>query len=94
MKYIFVSMLAILFCTLTMAQTIGSKVSLTAVDGKNYTGTITDIQGNKYKVKYDGVDFDAWLTTAQFTVTNANTQPVNPINAQATQQKNNGYQIG
>lgn len=52
-----------------MSQTVGSKVSLTAVDGKAYTGTITKMQGDKYNVKYDGFDFEAWLTGSQFTVT-------------------------
>ena len=47
---------------------IGSKVSFTAVDGKTYTGTVTQIQGEQYKVKYDNVDFDAWLTAPQFRV--------------------------
>lgn len=50
----------------SFAQTVGSKVTLTAVDGKTYTGTIKDISNNQYKVKYDGVDFEAWLTRDQF----------------------------
>jgi hypothetical protein len=54
---------------------VGSKVSLTAVDGKPYNGTITDIQDEKYKVKYDGFDFEAWLTNNQFTVVNTTTPP-------------------
>ncbi|HEX8377072.1 MAG TPA: hypothetical protein VF602_04590 [Pedobacter sp.] len=53
--------------------TIGSKVSFVAVDGKTYTGTITQIQGNQYKVKYDNVDFDAWLTAPQFRVVQTKT---------------------
>jgi hypothetical protein len=64
-----------LFLTLLMSttlyafsfpQTVGSKVTFTAVDGKKYTGTIKDINNNQYKVKYDGVDFEAWLTRDQF----------------------------
>jgi len=39
MKHIFVFLIAFIFLTSAIAQTIGSKVSLTAVDGKPYTGT-------------------------------------------------------
>lgn len=49
-------------------KNVGSEVSFAAVDGKTYTGTITQIQGDKYKVKYDNVDFEAWLTAPQFQV--------------------------
>jgi hypothetical protein len=54
--------------------TTGAKVSFTAVDGKLYTGTVTDIQGNKSKVKYDNFDFEAWLDNATLTITNNNYQ--------------------
>ena len=69
MKHYFILIVIILFYTPAFPQIVGSKVSLTAVDGKSYTGTITDIQDEKYKVKYDGFDFEAWLTNNQFTVT-------------------------
>lgn len=50
------------------AQSVGSKVSIVGEDGKNYTGVITAIQGSKYNVKYDGYDFNAWLTGNQFKI--------------------------
>ncbi len=86
MKYIFMLMAATVICTATMSQKIGSKVSLTGVDGKNYTGIITDIQGGKYKVKYDAYDFNAWLTQRQFVVTNT------PATRQNTFEKNDRQQ--
>src|SRR5674476_736282 len=73
MKHSFILIVIILFYTPAFPQIVGSKVSLTAVDGKSYTGTITDIQDEKYKVKYDGFDFEAWLTNNQFTVVNTTT---------------------
>lgn len=69
MKYIFTIIAAFLLYCSTAAQQVGSKVSLVATDGKTYTGVITEVQGEKYKIKYDGFDFDAWLTSTQFTVT-------------------------
>jgi len=64
---LFLTLLAcIAFNTFSFTQTIGSKVTFTAVDGKTYTGTIKDIGNNQYKVKYDGVDFEAWLKRDQF----------------------------
>lgn len=92
MKYIFMLMAATVFCTSAISQTIGSKVSLTAVDGKNYTGVITDIQGGKYKVKYDGYDFDSWLTGSQFTVVNA-TPPIPNTQNRATGKFNVGDRV-
>lgn len=74
--------------TAAISQTIGSKVSLTGVDGKNYTGVITNIQGGKYKVKYDGYDFDAWLTKRQFVVTNT----IAPATRQNTYERNDRQQ--
>lgn len=68
MKYLFMLMIAAIIFTSGLAQRIGSKVSLHDDTGKNYTGTVTAIQGDKYKVKYDGFDFEAWLSTNQFTV--------------------------
>ena len=70
MKHYFILIVIILFYTPAFPQIVGSKVSLTAVDGKPYNGTITDIQDEKYKVKYDGFDFEAWLSNNQFTVVN------------------------
>ncbi len=68
MKAITIFLFACLFCTPSIAQKIGSKVSLVAVDGKTYTGTITEVQGGIYKIKYDGFDFEASLSAGQFTL--------------------------
>lgn len=68
MKSLTIFLLICLVNAPAIAQKIGSKVSLVAVDGKKYTGTITEIQGETYKIKYDGFEFEASLTTAQFTV--------------------------
>lgn len=59
-------LLMVAFCS---AQAIQSKVSMKDAQGKEYTGVITAIDGEKYYVKYDGFDFSAWLTRDQFTVT-------------------------
>lgn len=77
MKYIVVFLLLYLFTTSAIAQKIRSRVSLTAIDGKTYIGTITEIQEDKYKIKYDGVDFDAWLLSSQFKVIDIPNPPDN-----------------
>ena len=84
MKYIFIFVIATILYASSVAQTIGSKVSIVAVDGKTYSGIIKEIQGNKYKVKYTGHDFESWLTGNQFTVVDANapTQVPQQNNAQ------------
>ncbi len=73
-------------CTVVNAQSIGSKVRLVGVDGKNYTGIITNVQNGNFMVKYDGYDFDAWLTSNQFTVVNTTTQN-QPVTKQETKTK-------
>lgn len=90
MKHSFILLIAVLFSSLAIAQQLGSTVTFTAVDGKTYTGRITEIQGNKYKVKYDGFDFEAWMVQAQFTIT-GNTQAAN---IQQNQQQNGNWQVG
>lgn len=54
---------------------IGSKVSFVASDGKTYTGTIKDIQGDQYKIKYDAFEFETWLSKNQFTMITGNVAP-------------------
>lgn len=70
-----------IFISHSFAQTIGSKVSFTASDGNTYKGIVTALRGNEYKIKYDGIDFEAWLTRGQFILVNtvipATTQPAN-----------------
>ena len=80
MKKIAVFLIALSWFTYSTAQTIGSKVSLIAVDGKAYTGDIIEVENGKYKVKYDRFDFSAWLNKDQFSLVNNN--PLTP-------QKNN-----
>lgn len=87
MKYISILLLVSIFFTEGKAQTIGSKVNITAANGVKYTGTITDIQGNQYNIKYDGYDFSAWLKADQFTV--VNTTPKANI-----QQRTGKFKIG
>ena len=68
LRIVTILLLICLFAIAAVAQKVGSKVSLVAVDGKKYTGTITEVQGDQYKIKYDGFDFEASLTAAQFTL--------------------------
>lgn len=77
MKHLFIYFLSFLFSS-AYAQTIGAKVTLTAVDGKIYTGAIIEIENGKYKVKYDGFDFSAWLVKEQFTLLENNNQAQAP----------------
>lgn len=78
------------------AQTVGSKVSFTAVDGKPYTGIVKEIQGNQYKIKYDGFDFEAWLTNEQFTVASNATSAVSTLpgqNSKSNAKLNKGQDV-
>ncbi len=88
MKHISVFFIILAFCTCAIAQQIGSKVSFVATDGKTYTGVVKEIQGEKYKIKYDEFDFEAWLMNNQFTVTDANNDTGNnqPAMPQTNQQ--------
>jgi len=54
---------------------IGSKVFFVAGDGKSYSGTIKEINGDQYKVGYDSSDFETWLNRSQFTVIAGITTP-------------------
>ena len=53
----------------------GSKVTFVATDGKTYTGTIKETQGDQFKIKYDAFNFETWLQRDQFTVITANSSP-------------------
>lgn len=72
---------------------VGSKVSFSAVDGKTYTGIVKEIQDNQYKIKYDGFDFESWLTKDQFTIVNTTTT-YQPAYKPAEQQPNYTQNIG
>jgi hypothetical protein len=54
----------------------GSKVAFIAADGKTYTGTIHEFNGDQYRIKYDAFNFETWLKRNQFTVTAANAAAV------------------
>ena len=43
------------------------------MNGKKYSGTITDIQGGKFKIKYDDFNDETWLASNQFIVIDAAT---------------------
>lgn len=64
------TLLVILFFSFACAksQTVGSKVTFKAVDGRTYTGVIKEIKNNQYRIAYDGVDFEAWLNRDQFSL--------------------------
>jgi hypothetical protein len=79
----------IIFSVFSYAQAVGSKVSFTAVDGKAYTGTVTEIKEGQSKVKYDNYDFEAWLYNSTLTVMDTGNQP------QVPQRKTGGdWQVG
>lgn len=84
--------LSIFLVNYSIAQKIGNKVSIVAVDGKTYTGVITDIQGGKYKVRYDGYNFDSWLTANQFTLLQSS--PPIPNNSNNQAQNQTTYKVG
>ncbi len=85
MKNILILLIALIIKANAFTQTVGSKVSLVAVDGKTYTGKITEIQGDKYKVKYDGFNFDSWLNAQQFQVVES-TPPAPATNREVNRQ--------
>ncbi len=51
---------------------IGKSVSFLGTDGKTYTGIVKEAQGNQFLIKYDGYDFESWLTRDQFSVSTSN----------------------
>lgn len=61
MEKTLIFIIAALLCKWAGAQNIGSKVSFNAVDGKTYTGIVKEIENSRYKIKYDGFEFESWL---------------------------------
>ena len=51
MKTFFVLIAVTMIGTAGLSQTIGSKVTFPGVDGRTYTGNITDIQGGEIQCK-------------------------------------------
>ena len=89
MKYLIIACISFLFSFPVYAQEIkvGTKVEVTATDGKVYKGTVKEIIHTAHKIHYDGFDdqFDVWLMADQFKVVNTNTAPNAPVaNAPAT----------
>jgi hypothetical protein len=72
MNYAYIFLFTFFVYATGIAQQVGSKVNLVGTDGKKYTGTITAIQGDKFKVKYDGYDFEPVAYRRQFTVMQCN----------------------
>ena len=91
MKILFMS-LSCFVTTIVCGQSIGTKVKMKATDAKEYTGVIIGIEGDKFRVKYDGTEFDALLLSTQFTVVTKNYGE--NTGAQNTGTKNTGYKVG
>lgn len=68
MKQTVVCLTVLLLSFFGTAQTAGSKVSFPGTDGKTYTGVIKQVTGDKYLIKYDGYEFEAWVVRSQFTL--------------------------
>lgn len=87
-------LLLLCFIKLGYAQEIkvGSKVELTASDGKLYQGTIREIIHTAHKVHYDGYDdqYDTWMTKDQFKLKET---PIAAITAPATPVTNNAFTL-
>ena len=84
-----------LFCLVTIfvtGQAIGTKVKMKAADGKEYTGVIKGIEGDKFRVKYDGTEFEALLLSTQFNVVTNNSGA--NTGTQNTGTQNTGYKVG
>lgn len=72
MKQFLAFIIASMVLSTGIAQTIGSKVKMTDAAEKTYDGIIMEIKDGKYKVKYEGYDFDAWLLPEQFKLSTPN----------------------
>ncbi|HVK97798.1 MAG TPA: hypothetical protein VM368_08270, partial [Flavisolibacter sp.] len=83
MRAIFLFFFSLLFCSTVFSQSVGTKVSFVAADNKTYTGVVKETYGNYYKVRYDGYEFDAWLTADQFKVVSTSTNTTD-YNSQST----------
>lgn len=99
MKFI-LSFVLVIWCLIATAQQVGSKVSFKAVDGKTYTGIVKEIENSRYKIKYDGFEFESWLERDILTFINlpsapaAPTQNTQPIEQQNTLQTSGDFRVG
>jgi hypothetical protein len=73
--------------------TVGTRVEVTATDGKVYKGTIMEIIHTAHKIHYDGYDkqYDAWMTRDQFKLIGA--VPVAPVNTKPPPVINNAFSL-
>jgi len=71
--------ISLLLCTDSFSQSIGDRVSIPSVDGKNYTGVVKNITKNMYQIKYDEFDALRWLTANQFNLINEDSEEINVI---------------
>lgn len=65
--------------TAIFSQSIGNSVAMVGVDGKKYTGVITNITNGWYQIKYDDYDALRWFKADQFTLINAGTEQNNLV---------------
>lgn len=72
MKYLYTYLL-IIFCNITSAQKVGSKISFVNVDGKTETGVVTSVWFKHYKVKSDKNQKEFWLNPNQITLLKSDT---------------------
>jgi len=95
-----IKLLILLLCFIKLGYAqeikVGSKVEITASDGKLYQGTIREIIHTAHKVHYDGYDdqYDTWMTKDQFKVIDS--LPVAPVVAAALPVANTAsiFQVG
>ena len=94
MKYLITCCLCFLFCFVVYAQDVkvGTKVEVTAADGKVYKGTVKEIIHTAHKIHYDGFEdqYDAWMTKDQFKVVSTTNAPQPPGANPAKQTATNG----
>ncbi|MFT3679523.1 MAG: hypothetical protein QM791_04580 [Ferruginibacter sp.] len=72
MKKFFVFFIICFKLSNSSAQAVGSRVSFAGADGKTYTGVITEINDDKYKIKYTDIDYETWFVKDRFTVLEEN----------------------
>jgi hypothetical protein len=82
MKQTLLLALALFTGIISFAQTVGTKVSFKTGDGKTYTGAITEIRDNRYKIKFDGTESSSWLTAGQFNIADGTVATPQPDTAQ------------
>ena len=95
----FLLILSLITCLLGMAQEIkvGTKVQVTATDGKVYPATVKEIIHTAHRIHYDGYgdESDVWMTKDQFrVVAGAPTTVIKSTENNAAVQKTTGWTVG